>query len=122
MNSSEFRKELIKIMPGYAWTVHMSSNPNGYLSATGIQSSGFNRLCTLQIVRTEKDSRIEYEAKSAGFGTRCPWLSIRTGETLAQALRSLQNYYETMANTYRNHAGFLEFARKKHNKQKEYPK
>ncbi|KKM62775.1 hypothetical protein LCGC14_1518350, partial [marine sediment metagenome] len=41
MNSTEFRKQLIKIMPGYTWTVHRPSmyfkpqNPNSCLDATG---------------------------------------------------------------------------------------
>lgn len=53
MKSAEFRKELLKIMPGYSWTVHKTSNPER-LTATGIQSSGFNRLSTLQVTRTDK--------------------------------------------------------------------
>ena len=27
MNSKEFRAELVKIMPGYEWTVHISELP-----------------------------------------------------------------------------------------------
>ena len=120
MTSNEFRKQLMKIMPKYAWTVHRSYYAKTHLSATGIQSAGFNRLSTLQVVRREKDSKIEYEVKSAGFGTRAPWLSIHTDSTLAKALRGLQNYYEIMAETYSNHAWFLQNARKKRNKKSAY--
>jgi len=118
MKTPEFRKELLKIMPGYSWTVHRPSKfIKTYLLATGIQASGFNRLSTLQIIRREKsDGTVEYEAKSSGYGRRAPWLSVYTGRTLARALRGLQDYYEAMSNEYRSHARALEFARKKHNK------
>jgi len=115
MNPSEFRKELVKIMPGYDWTVHKSSNPEMHLSATGIQSSGFNRLSTLSVVRRDilSSGGVQYEVKSAGFGTKSPWLAERGGRTLAQALRALQAHYENMAQTYRGHANDLQNARKK---------
>ena len=113
MNSNEFRKELMKIMPGYDWTVHRNTFfVSDYLSATGIQSSGFNRLSTLQVVRREKDTEIEYEATSSGYGRRSPWLSEYKDGTLARALRGLQNYYEVMASTYSNHAYALKGGRK----------
>jgi len=112
MKTSEFRKELEKIMPRYSWTVH---NPfpdiTGYLCATGIQSSGFNRLSTLQVERREKDGSVEYEVKSSGFGKKSPWLSSAADKTLARALRSLQTYYESMASTYSSHARSLEDGR-----------
>ena len=50
MNSSDFRAELAKIMPGYEWTVHRQSKYSSAsqdhwpLVASGIQSSGSNRL------------------------------------------------------------------------------
>jgi hypothetical protein len=112
MNPSEFRKELVKIMPGYEWTVHKSSNPEIYLEATGIQSSGFNRLSTLRVVRRERDGAARYEVSSAGFGKRAPWLSTSEDGTLARAFRSLQTFYENMASTYRSHANYLQNARK----------
>jgi len=93
MNSNGFRKELIKIMPGYKWTVHRNRYAaSNHLSATGIQTSGFNRLSTLQVVRREKDY---------------------TGVTLARALRGLQNHYEAMANMYSRHAWALKLGRGK---------
>lgn len=113
MNSDKFRKELIKIMPGYVWTVHRSSYAKTYLSATGIQSSGFNRLSTLKVVKREKGGKIEYEAKSSGYGRESPWLSTYTDSTLARALRGLQDHYETMARAYSNHAYSLQIARDK---------
>ena len=112
MNSAEFRKELKTIMPRYKWTIHRKMPWAKHLSATGIQSAGLNRMSTLQVIKREKDGYFEYEAKSAGFGTNAPWLSIYTDTTLARALRGLQEYYETMASTYSNHAGYLQAGRK----------
>ena len=115
MTPTEFRKELVKIMPGYKWTVHKADEPDKYIDATGIQTAGFNRLSTLHVARRENIGRImgvEYEVKSSGFGLRSPWLSTQTGRTLAQALRSLQSHYENMASTYGSHASYLQSARK----------
>ena len=113
MNSNEFRKELEKIMPGYRWTVHHNRlKDSPYISATGIQSSGFNRLSTLYVHRWEKDANVAYDVKSAGFGKNAPWLSEYTDGTLARALRGLQDHYEAMAQNYSSHAGALEYARK----------
>lgn len=107
-----FRDELVKIMPGYSWTVHRHSKDAVRITATGIQSSGFNRLSTLQVIRTEKDGRISYTAKSAGYGTRARWLHENSDTTLARTLRGLQQHYEMVANTYRSHAARLEDGRK----------
>ena len=109
MNANEFRKELVKIMPGYKWTIHTKAS--GYLSATGTQSSGFNRLSTLSVSRREQDGKIRYEAKSAGFGLRARWLHTNEDGTLARALRGLQDHYEAMANTYCSHAEYLKAGR-----------
>jgi hypothetical protein len=113
MKPAEFREELIKIMPGYEWTVHKTGG-TVYLKATGIQSSGFNRVSTLQVERWEESDGISDEAKSSGFGKRAPWLWTAGGPTLATALRSLQVHYENMACTYRAHASYLKDARKGH--------
>ena len=99
-------------MPGYKWTVHRSDYPEEYISATGIQTSGFNRLSTLHVTKRKNDLEISYEVKSAGFGKNTPCLSAFTDGTLARALRGLQNYYENMASKYSIHANDLEFARK----------
>lgn len=101
-----FRSELMKIMPGYSWTVH-KSRTDGYMDATGTKSSGFNRLSTLSVIRRERDGIASYECKSSGFGLRAPWLATNTDSTLARALRGLQNYYEQKAATYAGHARAL---------------
>jgi len=113
MNSNKFRKELIKIMPGYKWTVHRNNfGSYDYLDATGIQTAGFNRLSTVYVVRRRKDADVTYGVKSSGFGLNSPWLSKYTDSTLAQALRGLQDHYESMAKTYSSHAAYLQGARK----------
>ena len=120
MTAADFRKELVRIMPGYSWTVHRESRlrlptdvPGEYLDATGIITAGFNRLSTLMVIRRERDGKIEYEVKSAGFGLRSPWLSTCTRPTLARALRDLQNHYESVASNYSSHAFYLRNARQK---------
>lgn len=113
MNQAGFRKELVRIMPGYKWIVHRSDEPKKYQTATGIQTSGFNRLSTLQVARRETSCSVLYTVRSAGFGLCAPWLAECTGETLARALRCLQEHYEAMALTYRNHAMALQNARPK---------
>lgn len=110
MNANEFRKELVKIMPGYDWTVHQTRTAS-YLSATGTQSSGFNRLSTLSVTRREQDGKVRYEAKSAGYGLRARWLHTNDDSTLARALRGLQAHYEATAATYRGHAEAMKHGR-----------
>lgn len=110
MNSNEFRKALVKIMPGYKWTIH-KSQAEGFLSATGTQSSGYNRLSTLHVTRREINGRAWFEARSAGPGTHSEWLHTNGDLTLARALRGLQSHYEATANKYRAHAAALEHAR-----------
>ena len=110
----EFRKEILKIMPGYKWTVHRPFGSKGkYLEATGTQSSGFNRISTLRIIRRECDTRIEYEAKSSGYGVKAPWVATWKDSTLARALRGLQSHYESMASLYSGCASYLEHSRRK---------
>ncbi|ELT50258.1 MULTISPECIES: hypothetical protein [Brucella] len=109
--SAHFRKELTRLMPGYQWTVHKSTNENR-LEATGIQSSGFNRLSTLSVVRSvHGQGVVTYSAKSAGYGRRARWLHANTDITLASALRGLQNFYEAQAGLFRKHASSLERGR-----------
>ena len=121
MNSKEFRAELVKIMPGYSWTVHKDHISKRLrdefpetpvvLTATGIQSSGSNRLSTLEVSRREDNGHVTYAAKSSGYGTRARWLHEHKDGTLARALRVLQDHYEAMASTYASHAGALKHAR-----------
>lgn len=109
--STDFRADLVKIMPGYSWTVHKSTNPQR-ITATGIQSSGFNRLSTLQVTRIEGDGwGLSYEAKSASHGTKSPWVHTNRDRTLARALRGLRDHYTAMANTYSSLAARLQAGR-----------
>ena len=112
MKRADFRAELMKIMPGYKWTISVQSSP-GYLIATGTQLSGSNRLSTLRVIRSVSslDGAVKYEARSAGFGRRAPWLHSTTSKTLARALRNLQDHYESMASMYSSHAGALKVGR-----------
>jgi hypothetical protein len=115
MKRTDFREKLIKIMPGYSWTVHNPLSKNSalsYMEATGIQTAGFNRLSTLQVVRRDKDGTVSFEVKSAGFGLNARWLSSATGKTLASALRTLQNHYENVASNYASHGRYLAESRK----------
>lgn len=108
--SDAFRDELVKLMPGYAWVVHRSLSEQR-IEASGTQSSGFNRLSTLSVIRTEHVDRIVYEVKSSGYGVRAPWLHTTRDGTLARALRGLQEHYEQRAATYRSHAAALQTGR-----------
>ena len=117
MSRTKFRQELKKIMPFYKWTVHRAEpfdEEKTFMEATGIVSSGMNRISTLYIRRDkEKKEERAYTAKSAGFGLKTPWLSEYTAATLAQALRGLQVHYEYMAQEYRAHAESLQSGRGK---------
>ncbi|MDF5944550.1 hypothetical protein P4198_25090 [Pseudomonas aeruginosa] len=114
MKQSQFRAELVKIMPGYNWTVHASRSSEKLLVATGIQSSGSNRLSTLRVERRDDyagSGKPRYEVSSAGYGTRSPWLHTAQDKTLARALRSLQEHYEGNARKYSIHASDLQRGR-----------
>jgi hypothetical protein len=111
MKRAEFRQELMKIMPGYKWTLEQSS-PRGVFSATGIQTSGFNRLSTLSVIRREKDDRCIYVATSSGYGARADWVGECDGMTLARALRALQEHYERKASLYGGLAANLQTGRR----------
>jgi hypothetical protein len=121
MKAAEFRAELEKIMPGYSWTVHRDPAwlrkavpaPEGVsvFTATGTQSSGSNRLSTLEVTRREDNGYTTYTAKSSGYGTRAPWLHENKDGTLARALRGLQDHYEHEAAKYRSHASAMQEGR-----------
>jgi hypothetical protein len=116
-SASAFRDELQKLMPGYSWTVHKQPKYRDIpqdtlpLKATGIQSSGSNRLSTLEVTRRPEGARVTYEAKSAGYGTRARWLHENKDGTLARALRGLQEHYRATAATYRSHEQALQQGR-----------
>lgn len=105
-----FRAELLKIMPGYQWTVHHLSVA-GRLMATGTRSSGRNRLSTLRVIRKDEDGKVFYEVMSAGYGRRAEWLRSFTDETLSGALRGLQSLYVREAATFIGHAKALQSGR-----------
>lgn len=110
-NRDKLLKDLKKIMPGYKWTVHRALSDSN-IEATGVQSSGFNRLSTLNVIRSQSESgAVFYTVRSSGFGKRSPWLATKTGYTLAQALRNLQGFYEREASNYFSHAGALKVGR-----------
>lgn len=92
MNTTEFRAEVTKIMPGYAWTVKRPYDKDcSLMSATGIQSAGFNRMSTLLVERrVDDDKTVTYKVYISGYGTRSNWVTWDKGRTLARALRSLQ--------------------------------
>ncbi len=112
MNAKEFRAELVKIMPGYDWTVHRPVSNVG-LRATGKQTSGFNRLSTISVDRFEVAGSAKYRVRSAGHGLKARWLGEFCDTTLARALRGLQQHYQGESNTYRAAAAAMEKGRKK---------
>ena len=120
MNANKFREELVKIMPGYKWTVSrppklimaLGDGSVPYLEATGVQTSGYNRTSTLSVIRNNRDGNITYSVKSSGFGLKS-WMAERTEGTLTRALRALQEHYEHMAQKYSAHAHDLQLGRKK---------
>ena len=113
MDATYFRKAIVKIMPGYSWTVHRVPKGATKIVATGTQSSGLNRLSTLEVTYAPDDKGDWFKARSAGYGRRAPWLYEDGDTTLARALRGLQDYYRHMEGLYRCHACALEAGRKK---------
>ena len=111
ITATQFRKELKKIMPGYKWTIHRLYG-NSKLTATGIQTSGLNRLSTLEVAvfKTAK-GEIGYKSKSSCTRKNAAWLSEQEGQTLVQSLRNLQNHYKCVGGNYLRHAADLQGAR-----------
>lgn len=112
MDATAFRKALVKIMPGYSWTVHRAAKGATRIVATGTQSSGFNRLSTLEVTYKGTNKGDWFTARSAGYGLRASWLHENGDVTLARALRGLQDHYRNMAATYGGHERALESARR----------
>ena len=113
-SQKELRAELLKLMPGYSWTVNSSLCRNGYFVATGIQTSGTNRLSTLHVERRDNYAASglpRYEVRSAGYGARSPWLHSAADSSLSRALRDLQNHYEREASKFSSHASALRAGR-----------
>jgi hypothetical protein len=112
MDATYFRKAIVKIMPGYSWTVHRAPKGATKIVATGTQSSGLNRLSTLEVTYAPDDKGDWFKARSAGYGRRAPWLYEDGDATLARTLRGLQDYYRHMEGVYRGHACALEAGRR----------
>lgn len=110
-DSKKFRAMLVKIMPGYDWTIHRASKGATSLVATGTQSSGFNRLSTLEVMWKVEQTGGWFVARSSGYGLRSRWLAQNGDVTLAKALRGLQEIYAHKAHTYRQHELALKNAR-----------
>ena len=100
INQKEFRKELLKTMPGYSWAIHKSYDPRNYLYATGTQSSGFNRTSTMYVLVRRNHDEIEYETEISGYGTRAVREEPSKGPTLSIAFRGLQDYLGKRAAHY----------------------
>ncbi|WP_288803887.1 hypothetical protein [uncultured Novosphingobium sp.] len=109
--AAEFRAKLAKIMPGYDWTVHKVAKGATKLVATGTQSSGFNRLSTLEVTWDSRNGIEWYVARSAGYGRRAPWLCSNGDVTLARCIRGLQDQYKSHAATYAAHERALQVGR-----------
>ncbi len=100
------RASLKNLLPGYKWTVH---KPSVDLTATGIQSSGFNRCSTLEVVA--RAGTPWFEARIAGFGKRAKWLHVGCGCTLAKAIRGLQDGLQNEGQIYISQHNAMESAR-----------
>jgi hypothetical protein len=101
--TAAFRSQLKKLMPGYDWTIHKALEGTRILTATGTQSSGFNRLSTLEVVCRIEAHGEWFTVRSAGYGRRAPWLAQVSDATLARALRGLQDHYRREAARYQGH-------------------
>lgn len=107
-----FRKELVKVMPGLKWTVEKTFSEN-LQKAMGIQTAGFNRLYTLSVHRqTNNDTgKVDYTVKDSGFGLRSPWGESFKSHSLKSALRLLQDYHEYSARHHSGQASYLQAGR-----------
>lgn len=109
--SADFRKWLRKVLPGYNWTVHKSKFPDlqTAIHATGVQTSGFNRTSTIEVVMKKQGQW--FEAYISGYGKHSTVLGEGFGRTVAQAFRALQSNLETKAQIYAVQAGTVQAAR-----------
>jgi len=106
----KFRLALKKIMPGYQWTIKKSSHPD-YIVAEGIQSSGFNRLSSLDIARIISRDGVYYLSKLYGFGRRATLIAENKDTTLARSLRNLQAHCEGQEQKWRAAVSYLKQGR-----------
>ena len=106
----DFRRELLKLMPSYKWAIHKQMF-DGVMTATGIRSSGSNRISTLHVERAS-NAMPWYSVKSAGHGAKAAWEGRNSDRTLASALRGLQDHYTKNESKFRSLASALEGGRK----------
>lgn len=113
-----FRDELNRLMPGYKWTVKQQRG-TGWMDAEGTQSRGFIRTSTLRVKRIEYAGKtkgnaktVRYDVYISGVGKKAPCFEKNSGETLAQALRNLQDVLELQARDYTSFAKTIQAARK----------
>ncbi|WPM83106.1 hypothetical protein R5W60_21670 (plasmid) [Brucella pseudintermedia] len=110
---ADFRKELVRVMPGYKWTVHRFKNQPNRLEATGTLSSGFNRLSTISVERIiDITGNPFYEVLYAGYGAKAGWYGSQIDKTLARAMRGLQDQFERKAHAYASYATTIESGRR----------
>lgn len=110
---ADFRAELKKLLPGYKWTVTKSTY-NSTKFATGTLSAGFNRLSTLDALRgvSTINGCAWYEIDARGYGTRSEKTARGVGNSLAQAVRMMQDELWTKARKYQALHDQVEQARK----------
>lgn len=97
LSNADFRKELKNILPCYRWTIHLTNSAR-VISATGIKSSGFNRLSTIEVLRRNEGPW--YEVAGYGHGTQGKVMGRSCGASLAKAIRGLQDHYASMTGKY----------------------
>lgn len=110
MSSTDFRAELMKVMPGLDWNVHDQISDTCLL-ATGIKSRGYDRMFQMSVQKTGSGNKVEYEVWSSGYATHTNCLHPNRDTTLESAVRGLQNHYKIKENEYRSHADAIHRAR-----------
>jgi len=107
----EFRKELVKVMPGLKWTVEKTFTE--MQKAMGIQTAGYNRLYTLSVHRqaNHDTGKVDYTVKDSGYGLSSPWGESFKSHSLKSALRLLQNYHEYSARHHNGQVNYLQAGR-----------
>ena len=111
MDSKKFREALVKIMPGCKWTIHRSRKGDLTILATAKETSGFNRLSTLEVSYSSRNQSDWFEVKYFGNGTRGHLLDKNGDVTLARAVRGLQDRFQRKAAIYSCAAGRISEAR-----------
>lgn len=88
-----FLAELRTVLPGYRWTIRKASvsRPDGdYMWAEGRQSSGSNRLSSMEIERRKGAGEPSYHMKLYGHGTRGLLVAYHVGASLKLAVLTME--------------------------------